>query len=279
MRRILVVLAFLLSVDGAAWAQTATFNGFASASGDYPLTLLASDGNWYGALDTAEGGVYRISPSGNFTTIASAPGEGYAPQLCFESSDGALYGVEEGGPPIIFKMSLNGALLNVIDLPQGEYYITPACPVLASDGNYYGGFGEGGSYGDGYLYQLTPGGKLTVLYNFTGNYTIDGNGPNGPLVQASDGNFYGVSTQSEGINLEQVFRYSSSLGLTLLPAYVLRPPLIEGADGALYGLQAGQNALDRVPLTGAETTIWTAPSGDTARSFSAETERFISRIR
>jgi len=72
--------------------------------------------------------------------------------------------------------------------------------VQATDGNFYGTTGQGGPEG-GTIYKITPGGKLTMLYGFCYQYPLtdscdDGLVPEAGLVQASDGNFYG--TTSEG---------------------------------------------------------------------------------
>jgi len=70
--------------------------------------------------------------------------------------------------------------------------------VQASDGNFYGttiggGAGICGGDGCGTVFKITPSGTLTTLYSFGG---ADGTNPAAGLVQATDGNFYG--TTSEG---------------------------------------------------------------------------------
>src|SRR4030095_13377300 len=42
-------------------------------------------------------------------------------------------------------------------------------------------------------YKVSPGGKLTTLHNFMKN-SDDGYYPEGGLIQASDGNFYGTTS-------------------------------------------------------------------------------------
>jgi uncharacterized repeat protein (TIGR03803 family) len=70
----------------------------------------------------------------------------------------------------------------------------------ASDGNFYGTtfFGgdlsKCGSSGCGTIFKMTPSGTLTTIYSFSGS---DGLNP-GPLVQGSDGNFYGMTPCSIG---------------------------------------------------------------------------------
>ena len=70
--------------------------------------------------------------------------------------------------------------------------------MLGTDGDFYGTTSEGGISADpcggdcGTIFKITPAGKLTTLHSF--DYT-DGITPYGPLVQATNGNFYGT-TQS-----------------------------------------------------------------------------------
>ncbi len=64
--------------------------------------------------------------------------------------------------------------------------------VQGADGNFYGTTSDIGFVGQGAVYKLTSSGALTVLHSFTGGQ--DGGVPVAGLVQASDGNFYGVTT-------------------------------------------------------------------------------------
>jgi uncharacterized repeat protein (TIGR03803 family) len=67
--------------------------------------------------------------------------------------------------------------------------------ILATDGNFYGTTTAGGDFNLGTVFRLTPGGVLTVLHSFAGSPN-DGADPIGGLVQGSDGNLCG--TTSEG---------------------------------------------------------------------------------
>src|SRR5207249_11793585 len=83
-------------------------------------------------------------------------------------------------------------------------YVPWAPLIQALDGNFYGTAYAGGvstnvdntGYGPGYggVFKVTPQGELTCLASFFGT---NGSHPRAGLVQASDGNFYGV-TQSGG---------------------------------------------------------------------------------
>jgi uncharacterized repeat protein (TIGR03803 family) len=68
--------------------------------------------------------------------------------------------------------------------------------IQASDGNLYGTTGQGGSSGEGTIFQLTLGGVYTLEASFSSSGT-SGYYPDGGLVQGSDGNLY-VTTPSGG---------------------------------------------------------------------------------
>lgn len=77
--------------------------------------------------------------------------------------------------------------------PWSNYFITDA------KGNFYAVTASGGTYGEGTVFMLTPGGKETVLYEFQGQAANDGGSPHGRLAFDSAGNIYGT-TQGGGVN-------------------------------------------------------------------------------
>lgn len=118
-----------------------------------------------------------------------------------------------------------------------------------SDGNFYGTSVTGGPFssvcsanllGCGLLFKLTPSGVFTVLYTFTGS-SADHNAtpiyPYSALLQASDGNFYG--TTSEG---PAIFKMTPAGGVTFLTflgggSY---GKLVQAGDGNFYGTALGR---------------------------------------
>ena len=94
--------------------------------------------------------------------------------------------------------------------------------IQATDGNFYGTTVGGGSHFEGTVFQLTPAGVLTTVYNFTysGSGDTDGAQPKGTLVQGADSRLYGT-TQGGGLyGLGTVFALDLNLAnpLTLLSA-------------------------------------------------------------
>lgn len=140
--------------------------------------------------------------------------------------------------------------------------------VLGRDGNFYGvtgGWlgegGGGGAYGDGTVFKITPTGELAVLHNFNGT---DGTGPNGPLILATDGNFYGTTvwgghppTCSQAVGSGTVFKITAAGDLTTLYNFCSETNCADGAwpaggliqavDGNLYGTTSvsGANAAEQ----------------------------------
>ncbi|HEV2176545.1 MAG TPA: choice-of-anchor tandem repeat GloVer-containing protein [Terriglobia bacterium] len=119
--------------------------------------------------------------------------------------------------------------------------------VQATNGNLYGTTAGGGSsstcsFGCGTIFKITPGGTVTTLYSFCSvSSCADGRNPVAPLVQATDGNFYGT-TEFEGANDNgTVFKITSSGTLTTLHSFdstdgsQIVAGLIQGTDGNFYG--------------------------------------------
>ena len=115
----------------------------------------------------------------------------------------------------------------------------------------------------GTAFKVTPSGALTTLYDFCSQETCpDGQYPSA-IMQASDGNLYGVvATGGNGLG---VF-YQLTLGGTMTDLYSFdssagRAPgmkLVEGNDGELYGTapKGGQNGwgtVFKITLRGAAT--------------------------
>lgn len=124
------------------------------------------------------------------------------------------------------------------------YYPTngtgPSALIQATNGLLYGTAG-GGTYGGGIVFEMTPGGKLTILYNFcTENSCADGEGP-GTLIQATDGSLYGTTGSGGAYGYGTVFKITLDGVLTNLHNFDFTDGsepagLVQAADGNLYGM-------------------------------------------
>jgi uncharacterized repeat protein (TIGR03803 family) len=173
----------------------------------------AKDGNYYGMTSsggTSDAGViYRVSPSGQFSTVYSfcttKPCTNANPgATLMQSASGSQYGTSFDGNlyGTIFEFR-NGVgvktLYNFCQLSEcADGYGPSGTLVRGTDGNFYGTTTSGGVHpcngSCGTLFQITPTGALTTLYRFCSLANCaDGKSPEGSLMQATDGNFYGVT--------------------------------------------------------------------------------------
>jgi len=114
--------------------------------------------------------------------------------------------------------------------------------IQASDGNFYGVTNQGGTNNYGTVFKLTPGGTLSVLHNFS-SATTDGKGPYGGLVEGSDGNLYGTTSEGGANSDGTVYKITTGGTFSLLHSFaggtgdgnVPNSGLIQGIDGNFYG--------------------------------------------
>jgi len=186
------------------------------ADGSFPTGALiqATDGNIYGTTRVGgEGGgtIFRITPAGEFTVLYT---------FCSQS------GCTDGGNPT-------------------------AGLIQASDGNFYGTTAGGGIFkgddcqvgGCGTVFRISPAGKFTTLYRFCPESgCVDGRGPEGGVIQASDGNLYGTTTGGGSGKWGTIFRIASSSGLTTLYSFCSQTNCTDGS-GPQAGLVQASNGL------------------------------------
>lgn len=141
-----------------------------------------------------------------------------------------------------------------------------------SAGNLYGTTWEGGLYGFGTVYELSPNGSggwdYSVIYNFGANFA-DGEGPQSTLTVDAAGNLYG-STISGGNGSGVVYELSLGSGIwTESPLYTLggsegswpRGTMVFDAAGNLYGTTVYGGNLSDCGGSGCGTVFELSPSG------------------
>jgi uncharacterized repeat protein (TIGR03803 family) len=195
------------------------------------------------------------SSAQTFATLATFNrANGLAPVSVVQGFDGNFYGTTTGGGPYrsgtVFKITSSGALTTLYSFCALATCADGSFPesglVLATDGNLYGTTSDGGFDNAGTFFRVTRAGKLTTLYSFCGKiYCTDGLHPFGPLIQATDGNFYGTTEFGGTYDYGTVFKMSAHGAPTILYNFchttkcpdgaVPNGQLIQSADGNIFG--------------------------------------------
>lgn len=257
-------------------------------NGDFYLTMGTGGPNGYGTVS-------RITPEGTLRAVHSVceDAEGCAGGFytlgVVLAPDGSLYGVNRDGADhgygAVFKISSQGAysvIYRFCALNGCTDGAHPSSLVVGTDGNLYGTTLEGGAnHYWGTVFKLTPSGMLTTLHSFCSktncadSQSIDGQAPFG-LIQASDGNFYGITgSGGEGEAFSTVFKMAPDGTTTTLYADECTGdfcppfptvPLIQGSDGNFYGVSSAR--IFKVTLDGTVSTIYTLTPQDGYEAFS-----------
>jgi uncharacterized repeat protein (TIGR03803 family) len=243
------------------------------------------------------GTVFRITPAGTLTTLynfCSQPtcADGADPLAgLVQATDGNLYGTTDGGGVgqycpfypnggcgTVFRITMSGSFTTLYSFCTQANCTDGAAPVVglvqATDGNLYSTTSEGGNtsgyeYGYGTAFKITPSGALTTIYRFCSQPNCtDGSSPHAGLVQASDGNFYGTTTEGGAtFTGGTVFKITPSGTLTVLYSFCSQNDctdgtnpaagLVQGRDGNFYGTTGETGTVFKITPSGTLTTLWT----------------------
>jgi uncharacterized repeat protein (TIGR03803 family) len=231
-----------------------TFTGGADGASSSAALIQATDGNFYGTSDSGGafnlGTIFRMTPSGVVTILHVFTGgaDGASPLAALiQASDGNFYGTTYMGgvadKGTIFTMTPGGAFtpLHAFTGGYGDGANPRAPLVQATDGNFYGTTELGGVSNRGTLFQMTPAGLFTVMYTFTGG--VDGAYPCAPVIQATDGNFYGTTYSGDSSTFGRIFRMTPAGRVTVVHTFAggaadgANPvsALVQANDGNFYG--------------------------------------------
>jgi uncharacterized repeat protein (TIGR03803 family) len=244
--------------------------GGSCTDGGYPSGLVqGADGNFYGTTvyggaNGSYGTIFKITSSGSLTTLYSFCAQ-HRNKICKDgtkpvvglvqatsgSNNGDFYGTtEEGGGNgggTIFKITPSGTLTTVHNFcSQGgssctDGYFSEAALAEGANGTFYGTTVRGGANGDGTVFKITSGGKLTTLHSFD---RADGYFPEAALVQGTNGAFYGATVNGGLSGAGNVFKIAKNGTLTSIYSFCSQSNcadgespngLIRGADGDFYG--------------------------------------------
>lgn len=249
--------AFRINTNGSGFSIAKSFANWGSnAQGSL---VRGNDGNLYGVA--AEGGtyghgtIYKVSTTGTVTILKHlnmAVDGGYPKGSLLLAKDGNFYGtvsngsVNNGGA--IFKLTPAGVYTIVRSLSVNTDGGRPAGKIIqGTDNNFYGVNYAGGTYGYGTIFKLTTAGVYTVLKHF--NYTPDGGNSYGSVIQAKDGNLYGMTYWGGSKGSGTIFKITTAGVFTVLRHLTsltdgasARGDLVQGTDGFLYGVTSGGGA-------------------------------------
>ena len=267
-----IVAAAMLTLPGRADAQVnyEVLRGFPAVVESTNSLLEASDGNFYGTSqyggDFFSGTFFRMTHAGVVTILYSFNGhDDGSPQdgSVLEASDHSFYGIVHGGVyggGAVFRITADGAFTTVHAFAEGlDDGYSPSSLILGSDGHFYGTTSYGGSdaLGGGTAFRMTPAGAVTIIRRFD-TAAPEGGSP-GQLLQASDGQLYGLTTSAPAAPIGIAFRMRLDGNLTVLhrftseEGYVSR--LIQASDGNFYGTT--WSSVLRMSIGGTVTTLCT----------------------
>lgn len=235
-------------------AVLANFEGY--QADPYGSVIQANDGNLYGMTQlggNSFGVIFKYDlTSQTLSTIYKFDNfSGDKPRgSLIQSTDGYLYGMTNEGVTgsVIFKCSLDGTSYSVLhtftnnESPYGSL-------ILGSDGNFYGMTYGGGANGKGTIFKCsTDGTTFNTLVDFSGT---DGAYPYGSLLEATDGNLYGMTSAGGTSDKGTVFTCTTSGTLNTLVNFDgstngASPfgDLFQHTDGNLYGMTSAGGSSD-----------------------------------
>jgi uncharacterized repeat protein (TIGR03803 family) len=252
----------LFSIDTTSAHAYADLYDFDPTVGSNPYgnLFLGADGNLYGTASGGGANDYGVIFSFALLTADYSDlydfNNGQTPYSgLLQLPSGLFYGMTigggTGGKGVVFSfnpLGANFAVLNNFGSNQNGSHAS-ASLLLANDGNLYGMTLDGGTYGAGVIYKVdTSTLNYTVVYNFDGTH---GSNPYGSLIQASDGKFYGTTSEG-GTNYHNYsgvlfsFDPGTSMYTDLYEfddssAGTPTGSLLQATDGKLYGMTSGSS--------------------------------------
>jgi uncharacterized repeat protein (TIGR03803 family) len=190
---------------------------------------------------------------------------------------GNIYGTTDAGGDgnagTIFKLAPDGTQTLLHSFGGAGDGISPdgAVTIDPSTGNMYGGTEQGGSSGNGIIYELAADGTYTVLYNFDG--VNNGSWLRGSLLRDKRGSLYGTAVFGGASGDGTVFKYSAKGTLTALHTFngtdgqYPEHGVIRDEAGNFYGVTAfgganGDGTVFKIAADGTFTTLYNFTGGD-----------------
>jgi uncharacterized repeat protein (TIGR03803 family) len=250
-------------VENQVYAFCGCIDNLSFFEGIQPNGLILSGSNFYGTTFTngqhSSGTLFFVQPNGNGGVLYSFGASATDGQLpvgnliqVAGNNETTFYGATQGGGTngtgTVFSVnSVSGveSILYSFGPSSGHDAQAPESGLtLATNGNFYGMTRLGGTNNTGAIYEVTPSGTETVLYSFPAPVNSENPAPNGILVQAPDGNLYGVTGNGGSLNYGTIFKITPTGTYSLVYSFyenggidaIMPSYLILGHDGNLYGL-------------------------------------------
>jgi uncharacterized repeat protein (TIGR03803 family) len=218
-------------------------------------------GGAFNAVDGGDGTVFEVSAGGTESVLFSfgqSTSNGIWPMsTLLHDGAGNLYGTASTDGPagggIVFKLSASGRESVLYAFAFGQGGENPSAGLIRdAAGNLYGTTFDGGTYGDGTVFQLAKAGQEIALHEFSGP-PGDGAGSMSPLLPDAAGNLYGttlyggreVTCVSNAVGCGTVFKVAPDGTETVLLSFegqsdggLPNGNLVEDRKGNLYGIAA-----------------------------------------
>lgn len=258
-----------------------------TTDGSFPyggLVMEKTTGNLYGT--TLNGGahncgtVFQVAANGDETILWNFGGnpDGCNPlDTLWIDASGNFYGTTYSGGTdnagMIFKLTQSGNETRLYNFNGGSTGAFPVGgPIVDKAGNIYGTTSEGGTTGQGTIYEVSASGVETVLYSFNGS---DGYLPEPSLIFDPEGNLYGTTINGGMHRGGVVFKINPATRVEQT-LYSFGAKTDDGsgpyagvifADGNLYGTTSlggthGRGTVYELTLTGEETILYNFAGAD-----------------
>ncbi|HEY5912250.1 MAG TPA: choice-of-anchor tandem repeat GloVer-containing protein [Verrucomicrobiae bacterium] len=263
---------FTISRDGLDYSVLRSFTGGATDGANPRASLIQGiDGVLYGTTmrggSQNQGTIFKLNSDGSGYQVIKSfgggandgaqpyaaliqPGDGMGDVLFGTtyaggaSSKGTLYRILPDGSGFQVLKSFGGT--------SGASLVTPV--IFGTNGALYGTTSAGGTSTNGTMFEIGPDGTgFRVLQSYSAD-GAQGVQPNGPLLQASDGMLYGTTARGGRFGQGTAFDVNPETGAySVLQDFTetggdgVNPygDLIEGLDGALYGVTQYGGASDQ----------------------------------
>jgi fibronectin-binding autotransporter adhesin len=227
----------------------ASFNNTANGANPAAGVIEDSNGNLFGTTSgggpSGYGTVFEwVKSSGTITVLASFNAiNGLDSQAgLVEDSSGNLFGTTSGpGDGSVFEVMHGSSTITTLATFNGTNGDNPEAGLVEdSSGNFFGTTFQGGTSGDGNVFELANGSHtITTLASF--NYS-NGDEPEAGLVEDSSGNLFGTTFQGGTISDGTVFEVQAGSGaITTLATFNgtngdnPEAGLVEDSSGNLFG--------------------------------------------